>query len=259
MTVSGRPKRDLDRKKPPVDWRAFLAFTLVGVFMAAALITMDEISSRAISSSGFEAGPGLTESISVPTIKETPVSPVSKTDIYRNSKGSPDAPVTIIEYADFQCYYCQQFAINIEPQLEKLYIATGKVRLVYRHFVIYEDESWKAAEASECASEQSQFWPYYNALMRFRASPQTEDLSVLRLESLAQQLGLDMTLFKSSLESGKYKARVIQDDAEGRALGIAGTPTFFINGVRLNGATSIQALQRIIDPILDRQPDDKEK
>ncbi|MFC1916900.1 DsbA family protein [Chloroflexota bacterium] len=163
--------------------------------------------------------------------------------------GLPDAPVTIIEYSDFQCSYCQQFALTVGKELKAAYIDSGKVRLLFRFINAYE-ESLQANQAAASAAEQGKFWPYHDLLMEQRASPKVNDLPIEKLEDLAQQLGLDMTLFKASLESGKHDSRIWQDDADGRALGVTGTPTFFIDGIKMAGGRSLQDFQDIIDPIL---------
>jgi protein-disulfide isomerase len=167
------------------------------------------------------------------------------------SRGSPSAPVTIIEYSDFQCARCQQFALTVEKQLEAAYIETGKVRLTYKFVNGWGDESLHANEAAACAAEQGKFWEYYFLLMEQRFSSSKEDVTAEKLQSLAQQLGLDMNKFNASLLSGKYEAQIRQQDAECRALGVTGTPTFFINGMKKAGAENLQDLQNVIDPILE--------
>jgi protein-disulfide isomerase len=126
------------------------------------------------------------------------------------------------------------------------------VYFIFRFINLFGEDSQRINEAAACAAEQDEFWPYYYLLMQQRASPKQNDLSVEKLESLAQQLGLDMTMFKASLESGKYGAVVRQDDQEGRGSGVIGTPTFFINGTKIEGTRSLQEFRDIVDPLLQR-------
>jgi protein-disulfide isomerase len=170
------------------------------------------------------------------------------------SRGSLDAPVTIFVFSDFQCGICQQFALTTEKDLERVYIETGKVRLIYKHFITEGDESLLAAEASECAAEQNKFWPYYNLLMQAHFSPSKEDLTLARLQAFAQTVGLNMDTFNDSLNSGKFKDKVNRDTEEGTAAGVTGTPTFFVNGVPGTGNAPFDAFQKIIEQILGGQP-----
>ena len=187
----------------------------------------------------------------IPTASPSPIISIPSID-EAMSKGSPNAPVTIIVYSDFQCTHCQRFALTVEKELEAAYIDTGRVRLVYKFIVGWADESLRADEAAACAAEQGQFWPYYFLLMEQHTSPTVDDLPVEKLQDLAQQLGLDMNKFNASLLSGKYEALVNQQHEEGIALGVTGTPTFFINGVKKLGAGSLEVLQDVIDPMLQK-------
>ena len=182
-----------------------------------------------------------------PPTSSTYAYPVSGT-----SKGSPDAPVTIVEYSDYQCSFCQQFAATTEKQLDKAYIETGKVRFIYKHFIVYGEESIMAAIASELAAEQNKFWPFHDLLMQARASPKKEgDLSKAVLQGMARQVGLDMKAFDAGLQSQKYREKVMKDDAEGRGLRVEGTPSFMLNGKRgLKGFFPFETFQKEIEILL---------
>lgn len=166
------------------------------------------------------------------------------------SKGNPDAPVTIIEFADFLCPNCQQFALNVEKELDAKYIDTGEVYLIYKFTRGWGAESKLANEAAACAAEQGQFWPYYFLLMEQHASQGKNDLPTEKLQLLAQQIGLNMDQFNSSLLSGKYQTKITGDDAESQAMGVISTPTFFINDIKKEGAKTLVDLQIIIDAVL---------
>lgn len=166
--------------------------------------------------------------------------------------GSPVAPVKILMFSGFDCHRCHDFAMTVEKDLETQYIETGKVYLTYK-FVLFNEEYLVTDEAAACAAEQSQFWPYYNLLMQQKIPITITGLPVEKLQGLAQQLGLDMEKFNNSLLSGKYEGLIRQIDQERKNLKLTGTPTFYINGTKLTGAVTLADLQKIIDPLLEKQ------
>lgn len=241
----------------------FAGMTLAAILMAVIMVVLGRVSlpqaagippSILQSSAALPVSPAVPPTAPVQTTappSSTPgtVSPVPR-DSLVTSKGSANAPITIIEYSDFQCGHCQQFAIMVEPELEAAYVNTGKVQVIYHFMNVYDAESQLANEAAACAAEQGQFWLYYYMLMQLRTSPTKEDLSIEVLQGLAQQWGFDMDKFNNSLLSHKFADLVKQEDAAGREQGVTGTPTFFINGIRKDGALALADLQAIIDPML---------
>jgi protein-disulfide isomerase len=183
-----------------------------------------------------------------PSITPVPALPAG-TLAYGTSLGRPDAPVTIVMYSDFLCGHCQDFSLTTEKDLEKAYIDTGQVRLVYKYFVAFGDDSTLVAEAAECAAEQNMFWPYHDLLMQKLLYP-GKDISIDALEGLAGQVGLDMKSFDASLRAGKYKEKVLADDAEARQLGIKGPPVFFINNMKGIGNKPFEAFQKVISGLV---------
>ncbi|MBI3990227.1 MAG: thioredoxin domain-containing protein [candidate division NC10 bacterium] len=172
---------------------------------------------------------------------ELPVIQVSADD--DPSLGPKEAPVTIIEFSDFQCPYCRESQAVLK-EVMKAY--DGKVRLVYRDFPLPSHHyARKAAEAAQCASEQGQFWPYHDKL--FENQPR---LDIPDLKRYAKELNLNPTAFEACLESGKYRAEVAKDTQDGEKVGISATPTFFINGRLLTGAQPLPAFQALIDKAL---------
>jgi len=142
-----------------------------------------------------------------------------------NVLGSPDAPVTIVGYSDFQCPFCARFALTTMRQIEEEYVASGKAHFVFRHFAFEGQESIWAAEAAECAAEQDAFWDYHDLLFlnQGRVAFTTENL-----KGFARELGLNTASFNSSLDSGKHAEKVAADKAEGQRIGVTSTPTFFV-------------------------------
>ncbi len=158
-------------------------------------------------------------------------------------KGSADAPVTIVEFSDFQCPYCGRFYTQTLPQIEENYIKTGKVKFAYRHFPLsFHQYAQKSAEASECADEQGKFWEYHNKVYENQ-----QTLSLESLKQFAKDLSLDTGKFDECLDSGKMESKVKKDFAEGQAAGVQGTPAFFINGVSLVGAQPYSAFEQVIE------------
>lgn len=155
-------------------------------------------------------------------------------------KGGANAPIEIIEFSDFQCPFCQR----AQPTIEQVLKTYGdRVRLVYRHFPLgNHPQARPAAEASECAAEQSRFWPYHDKLF---ANPSR--LADADLKQHAAELGLDVSKFNACVDSHKYKAQVETDMRDGEEAGVSGTPAFFINGRMISGAQPFDAFKRVIE------------
>ncbi len=167
------------------------------------------------------------------------------------SKGSPDAPVTIVEFSDFQCGYCRKFWQETLPRIEEKYIRTGKVRFVYRHLAILGAASVQAAIAAECAHEQGRFWPYHDKLF---ASAGPLAFTARNLKRYAEELRLDMAKFNTCLDTEQPREKVERETMVGRAIGMTGTPGFLINRERLIGAYPYEAFEEIIEGILKEGP-----
>ena len=161
------------------------------------------------------------------------------------SKGNDKAPITLIEFSDFQCSFCRKFWQTTLPQIEKKYISTGKVKFVYRHFAILGKPSMAAAQAAECAGEQGKFWEYHDKLFASAASPLA--FTNGRLKGYAKELGLKSRDFNQCLDSGKHLKKVEGETATGGFLGARGTPAFFLNGKLLVGAQPFQVFEAAIE------------
>ena len=159
--------------------------------------------------------------------------------------GGKSAPVTIVEFSDFHCPFCQRAEDTI-AQIRARY--GDQVRFVWRDFPIdnLHPQARPAHEAARCASDQGKFWPFHKLL--YAGPPKPPD----QLPAVAQEAGLDMASFKACVASGKHKAAVQTDIEEGKRLDVTGTPTFFINGRALVGAQPLDAFARVIDDELAR-------
>lgn len=157
--------------------------------------------------------------------------------------GNPDAPVTIVEFSDFECPFCAAFYQNTLPQIEENYIKTGKVKLVFRDFPLpFHANAQKAAEAAECAGEQGKFWEMHDIIFDNQTT-----ISAADLKNYAINLNLNSIQFNDCLDSGKYADEVGKDMNDGSAAGVTGTPTFFINGEKLVGAQPFSVFEEILD------------
>ena len=166
-------------------------------------------------------------------------------------KGSADAKITIVEFSDFQCPFCARFYTETLPMIEKNYIDTGKVKLVYRDFPLsFHQNAQKAAEAAECADEQGAFWDYHNSL--FENQDEWSSAGAKKFVEYASGFGLDEEEFNDCLDSGKYKDEVQNDFSAGSGYGVSGTPTFFINSVMLVGAQPYSVFQQAIEAELEK-------
>ena len=151
-------------------------------------------------------------------------------------KGSPDAALVLIEYADFQCPYCGQFARQTLPEIEKRYVSTGKLRVVFRHMPLQEihPQAVMAAETAECARQQGKFWQVHDALF---ADQRLDEASLVEK---ARTSGVGLEQFSECVR-GSGAVRVRQDLAAARALGLAVTPTFLI-GRDVGGAVKVEQI-----------------
>jgi len=155
--------------------------------------------------------------------------------------GDQNAVVTVVEFGDFQCPACGVLHRVLQPVMRS---DTGQsARFVFRQFPLPQHERAQlAAEASLAAEAQGKFWEYYDLLF-----DNQEALTRGDLERYAEQLGLDMAVFRAALDEGKYREAVQQDVNDGRALGVRATPTVYINGVRYTGRYVVEELQAAID------------
>ena len=162
--------------------------------------------------------------------------------------GNKDAKVTIIEFADFRCPFCEQFYSQTEPQIIKDYVDTGKVKFTFRNFAFLGPASTVAANASECANDQGKFWDFYNYL--YKNQPAETDTTMYNTDTLTQaavSLGMNDGTFRSCLDNKTDDAKAAKDMTDGQAAGVNGTPTFFINGTSVVGAQPYAAIKAIID------------
>ena len=164
------------------------------------------------------------------------------------AQGPKDAPITLVEFTDFQCPFCSKAVATVKEVMRQY---PGKVRWVFRDFPIasLHPNAPKAAEAARCAGEQGKFWEYHDLLFDSQNQTTTADF-----KRFAEQLKLDPKGFGQCLDTGKHQAAVEADVQDGARLGITGTPTFIINGRILVGAQPLENFKKVIEAELRHKP-----
>ncbi len=169
--------------------------------------------------------------------------------------GSDSAPITIIEFGDYQCHQCYNWFHNTKQSIVENYIETGKANLIFVDLAFLGRDSPKAAAASYCAEEQGKYWEYHKTLYNFQEGIDTGWANSERLKAFAQSIELDAELFNTCLDSGKFTKRVQFNINEAKKQGASGTPTFIIvnsNGQqqKLVGAQPYTVFKNILDSMI---------
>jgi len=169
--------------------------------------------------------------------------------------GRADAPVTLVEFSDYQCPFCQRFFATTLPALKREYIDAGKIRYVFRDYPLEMHAlARQAAEAAHCAGEQGKYWEMHDALFQNQGA-----LAPPQLAEHAGAVGVDGAAFAACLSSGRYAARVARGLVDGAAAGVQGTPGFVVGrtqagdvveGTPIRGAQPLETFRRIIDQLL---------
>lgn len=171
--------------------------------------------------------------------------------------GNPKAPITLIEFSDYQCSFCRKYYKNTLPLIKKKYIETGKVKYTFKDFPLaIHNQAQKAAEASECAGEQGKYWKMHDLIFDNQSNIKVEDLKIY-----ANKIGLNISDFKSCLDKGKYFNVVKADMEDGKKSGVRGTPSFLlgksnndgkISGKLIVGAQPFENFEREIESLLQK-------
>ena len=163
--------------------------------------------------------------------------------------GDPNAPVTVIEFSDYQCPFCKKLFDETETVIRTKYIETGKVKMVLRDFPLEQIHPFAraASEAAECAKDQGRYWEYHDALFA-KQSLMTGDAAFF--SGIAKELGFNVKEFDSCVSTRKYKDEVDKDIQDGIAAGVQGTPATFINGKLVSGAVPVSVFESEIEAAL---------
>lgn len=170
--------------------------------------------------------------------------------------GSKDAPVTIFEFGDFQCPSCRAWFLSEEPQIIQRLVNTGQAKLVWKDFDFYGPDSRYASAAAYAAGEQGKFWEFHDILYKNQQTPNSGWASRANLVRFAQTLGLNMTEFNQSFDSGKYDSLIQSNFNDGEQLGASGTPTFFVVGptgkvVKIAGPQPADVFESAVSSVLE--------
>ncbi len=174
-------------------------------------------------------------SVTAPDIQANLISPEQSW-----SRGAQNPSIELVVYSDVQCPFCSRYHESLLQLLDEY---PDKIKMIFKHFPLaMHSYASLSSEASECAGEQGKFWQYLDSLFANQRK-----INVDYLNELAQELNLDNEQFKICLDSGKYIDKVKKDEAEGRAVGVRGTPTSFINGEFINGALPYDKLKAKVE------------
>ena len=171
--------------------------------------------------------------------------------------GDPNAPLTIIEFGDYQCTFCKKFFDETEKSILINYVETGKVKMLFKDFIVVNEDSINAASAAHCANDQKMFWQYHSTLYNNWDGEGTGWASFEQLHKFASDLGLNMNKFSECMSQSKWKELVHASHADGRTLGVDATPTFFIidennQALKITGAQHYDVFQEVFDSLLEK-------
>lgn len=185
-----------------------------------------------------------------PTVPEGPVTIAERKDAA--VLGKSNAPVTFVEFTDFQCPFCQRFFTETYSQIKSKYVDTGKVKIIFRHYPLsFHVNAEIAGVAAECANRQGKFVEYHDVLFK-KGQADGTGLDVESLKKYALEVGLNSSKFNSCLDNKETLAIVQKDQADGNAAGVSGTPTMFVNGVKIVGAQPFSSFEQAIEQALKK-------
>lgn len=167
--------------------------------------------------------------------------------------GDPDAPVTLVEFGDFQCHFCHRHFVQTEPSIVTEYIETGKAKMIFKDFVIIGPDSVTAAHAAHCAQDQGLYWEFHHAIYEGYDGERTGWASSDGMAEIAKVVGgLDQDEWAGCMESMAHTGKINASSQDARALGLRGTPAFYVISedgevVQLRGAKPIEEFRAVLD------------
>jgi len=234
-----RARRGKDRRWPT----AALALTLSSTLILTGLVGCSTPQPVATNTPMVQAQTPTSIPDETPEATKEPLIPLDDDPVL----GSPDAPVTIIEYSEYLCPYCRRFALETLPRIEEEYIDTGQVKLVFRDFPVHGQPAVMIAMVAECAADQGKFWEMHVLLFE-RTEEWSESEDILgTFQSYAEEIGIDPLELVNCLELGTPFERIQEDYNVGVQDGVTGTPGFLINGTPVIGAQPFEEFQRVIE------------
>ncbi len=171
--------------------------------------------------------------------------------------GDPNAPITLVEFGDYQCFFCNKYFHNTEQKLLENYVDTGKVKIIFKDFTIIGPDSITAAHAAHCADDQDLFWEYHDTLYNNWNGENNGWASSENLLRMAQDVGLDIDEFTGCMLNEIHTQIISASNADARTLGLTGTPGFFVISpndqvTKIPGAQPFDVFQKIFDSELEK-------
>ena len=192
--------------------------------------------------------------------KQTEITKIQSLSVFTDNAspilGNPNAPITMVEFGDYQCTFCSKFFHETENPIITNYIKTGKVKILFKDYIILGQDSINAANAAHCANDQKLFWKYHSMLYNNWAGEDTGWADLAHLHEFANTLGLDMDVFSTCMSDLKWNELVNLSSKDGQKLGVSGTPTFFVidqnnDVIKIVGAQHYDVFKQIFDSVLD--------
>jgi len=170
--------------------------------------------------------------------------------------GDPNAPITLVEFGDYQCHYCNVFFQSIEKDILKNYVDTGKVKIIFKDYNIIGEDSVIASQGAHCANDQGLFWEYHDILYSHWTGENNGWASSENLAIFAQQIGLNMDKWSECMNKGSHSQIILKSNDDARTLQLTGTPAFFIINSegevsKLFGAQPFEVFKKIFDEKLE--------
>ena len=170
--------------------------------------------------------------------------------------GDPNAPITLVEFGDYQCHYCNVFFQSIEKDIVKNYVDTGKVKIIFKDYNIIGEDSVIASQGAHCANDQGLFWEYHDILYSNWTGENNGWASSENLAIFAQQIGLNMNKWSECMKKGSHSQIILKSNDDARTLELTGTPAFFIINSegkvsKLFGAQPFEVFKKIFDSQLE--------
>ena len=195
-----------------------------------------------------------------PTIQQARPSNITINTFLDNGSpilGNPNAPITLVEFGDYQCHFCNVFFHTTEDNILKNYVETGKVRMIFKDYNIIGPDSVNASHGAHCANDQGLFWEYHDILYSNWTGENNGWASSENLERFAQEIGLDVDLWSECMLNGIHSQTILASNADARSLELTGTPAFFVIGpdgktTRLFGAQPFETFEKVFENELEK-------
>ena len=170
--------------------------------------------------------------------------------------GNPNAPITLVEFGDYQCHYCHVFFESIEGKIMKNYIETGKVKMIFKDYNIIGKDSVKASQGAHCANDQGLFWEYHDILYSNWTGENNGWASGANLANYAQEIDLEMNQWTDCMSQQKHSKTILDSNEDAKKLQLTGTPAFFVINSdgqvsKLFGAQPFEVFERVFNEILE--------